>query len=77
MPQKGRVKCSPQTNTEQKQPNSMHSSPTRRVQANETSEFRNLAQTYTTLAENEEWMAVHLDQDGSTQKAWRRQRRAR
>ena len=28
---------------------------------NETSEFRNLAQTYTTLAENEEWMAVHLD----------------
>jgi hypothetical protein len=28
----------------------------------ETSEFRNLAQqTYTTLAENEEWMAVHLD----------------
>ncbi len=29
--------------------------------ANETSEFRNLAQTYTTLAENEEWMAVHLD----------------
>lgn len=29
--------------------------------SNETSEFRNLAQTYTTLAENEEWMAVHLD----------------
>ena len=28
---------------------------------NETSEFHNLAQTYTTLAENEEWMAVHLD----------------
>ena len=28
---------------------------------NETSEFRNLAQTYTTLADNEEWMAVHLD----------------
>ena len=28
---------------------------------NETSEFRKLAQTYTTLAENEEWMAVHLD----------------
>jgi rubrerythrin len=27
----------------------------------ETSEFRDLAQTYTTLAENEEWMAVHLD----------------
>ena len=29
--------------------------------ANETSEFCNLAQTYTTLADNEEWMAVHLD----------------
>jgi hypothetical protein len=29
---------------------------------NETSEFRNLEQTYTTLAENEEWMAVHIDQ---------------
>jgi hypothetical protein len=28
---------------------------------NETSEFRNLAQTYTTLADNEEWIAVHLD----------------
>jgi rubrerythrin len=28
---------------------------------NETTEFRKLAQTYTTLAENEEWMAVHLD----------------
>ena len=28
---------------------------------NETSEFRNLAQTYTTLAENEDWIAVHLD----------------
>jgi hypothetical protein len=28
---------------------------------NETSEFRNLAQTHTTLADNEEWMAVHLD----------------
>jgi hypothetical protein len=28
---------------------------------NETSEFRDLEQTYTTLAENEEWMAVHLD----------------
>ena len=28
---------------------------------NETSEFRDLEQTYTTLAENEEWMAVNLD----------------
>jgi hypothetical protein len=28
---------------------------------NETSEFRDLERTYTTLAENEEWMAVHLD----------------
>jgi hypothetical protein len=25
-------------------------------------EFRDLEQTYTTLAENEEWMAVHIDQ---------------
>jgi hypothetical protein len=29
---------------------------------NEMSEFRNLAQIYTTLAENEEWMAIHIDQ---------------
>jgi hypothetical protein len=29
---------------------------------NEVSEFRDLEQTYTTLAENEEWMAVHIDQ---------------
>jgi hypothetical protein len=28
---------------------------------NEVSELRDLEQTYTTLAENEEWMAVHLD----------------
>ena len=28
---------------------------------NETSEFRNLEQTYTTLAENEEWMAINID----------------
>ena len=28
---------------------------------NETNELRDLEQTYTTLAENEEWMAVHLD----------------
>jgi hypothetical protein len=28
---------------------------------NETREFRDLEHTYTTLAENEEWMAVHLD----------------
>jgi hypothetical protein len=28
---------------------------------NELSEFRDLAQTYTTLAENEEWMAIHID----------------
>jgi hypothetical protein len=28
---------------------------------NETREFRDLEQTYTTLAENEEWMAVHPD----------------
>jgi hypothetical protein len=29
------------------------------LSSNETSEFRNLEQTYTTLAENEEWMAVN------------------
>jgi hypothetical protein len=28
---------------------------------NETMEFRDLEQTYTTLAENEEWMAVNID----------------
>jgi hypothetical protein len=28
---------------------------------NETSEFRNLEQTYTTLAENEEWMTINID----------------
>ena len=28
---------------------------------NETREFRELEQSYITLAENEEWMAVHLD----------------
>jgi hypothetical protein len=28
----------------------------------EMSEFRDLAQTYTTLADNEEWMAIHIDQ---------------
>jgi hypothetical protein len=28
---------------------------------NETKEFRELEQTYTTLAENEEWMAVNVD----------------
>src|ERR1700730_9666190 len=27
----------------------------------ETNEFRNLEQTYSTLAENEEWMAINLD----------------
>jgi hypothetical protein len=28
---------------------------------NETREFRDLERTYATLAENEEWMAVHID----------------
>jgi hypothetical protein len=28
---------------------------------NETSELRNLEQTYTTLADNEEWMAINID----------------
>ena len=28
---------------------------------NETREFLDLEQTYTTLAENEEWMAVHIN----------------
>jgi hypothetical protein len=27
---------------------------------NETREFRKLEQTYTTLAENEEWMAINI-----------------
>jgi hypothetical protein len=27
---------------------------------NETSEFRKLEQTYTTLAENQEWMAINI-----------------
>src|SRR5258707_2787952 len=27
---------------------------------NETSEFRNLEQTYTTLADNEEWMTINI-----------------
>jgi len=28
---------------------------------NEISEFRNLEQTYTSLAENEEWMTINID----------------
>ena len=32
-----------------------------RRSSNETSELRSLEQTYTTLAENEEWMAINLD----------------
>jgi hypothetical protein len=28
---------------------------------NEASELRNLEQTYTTLSENEEWMAINID----------------
>ncbi len=30
---------------------------------NETREFRDLEQTYTTLSENEEWMAVHSENE--------------
>lgn len=33
-----------------------------------TSEFRNLEQTYTTLAENEEWMAINIDKTISAEK---------
>jgi hypothetical protein len=29
--------------------------------SNEASELRNLEQTYATLAENEEWMAINID----------------
>lgn len=29
--------------------------------ANATNEFRNLEQTYTTLADNEEWMEINID----------------
>ena len=32
-----------------------------RRSSNETSELRSLEQTYTTLAENEEWMAANID----------------
>jgi hypothetical protein len=35
---------------------------------NETSELHNLEQTYTTLAENEEWMAIHIDKTIQRQK---------
>jgi hypothetical protein len=31
------------------------------LRCNETREFLHLEQTYTTLAENKEWMAVHID----------------
>jgi hypothetical protein len=33
----------------------------RQHKPNETREFRHLEQVYTTLAENEEWMAVNID----------------
>jgi len=38
--------------------------------ANETSEFRDLEQIYTTLAENEEWMAGHIDKTIERRKNW-------
>ncbi len=31
------------------------------LSTNEASEFRNLEQSYTTLAENEEWLAVNIN----------------
>jgi hypothetical protein len=43
-----------QSNTGRKQPNSARCK-------SETREFRNLERTYTTLAENEEWMSVNID----------------
>lgn len=38
--------------------------------ANEASEFRDLEQIYTTLAENEEWMAGHIDKTIERRKNW-------
>jgi hypothetical protein len=37
---------------------------------NEMSEFRDLEQIYTTLAENEEWMAGHIDKTIERRKNW-------
>ena len=37
---------------------------------NEMSEFRDFEQTYTTLAGNEEWMAVHIDKTVQRRKNW-------
>jgi hypothetical protein len=60
LPQKGHVKCSLQSYRAQAAEfrgflTDMPRSP------NEMSEIRDLEQAYTTLAENEEWMAVHVD----------------
>jgi hypothetical protein len=38
--------------------------------ANEASELRDLEQIYTTLAENEEWMAGHIDKTIERRKNW-------
>jgi hypothetical protein len=60
LPQKGRIKCSLQSNTEPKQPNSGRSSPTHRVRRTKRGNSAILSRSKT-LAENEEWMAVHID----------------
>jgi hypothetical protein len=59
LPQKGRVECPLQSDTERKQAEFRELLAKAPRSPNETSEFR---KTYTTLAENEEWMAVHIDQ---------------
>jgi hypothetical protein len=41
-----------------------------RRSANEASELRDLEQIYTTLAENEEWMAGHIDKTIERRKNW-------
>ena len=37
------------------------------LSAKEATEFRNLEQSYTTLAENEEWLAVNIDKTLASQ----------
>jgi hypothetical protein len=37
------------------------------LSANEASEFRNLEQSYTTLAENEEWLAININKTFASQ----------
>jgi hypothetical protein len=61
VPKKGHVKCSLRSNIETKAAEFRALLTNRPRSPNETKEFRDLEQTYTRLAENEEWMAVNLD----------------